>query len=271
MTTEDFEYIRQLLRDRAAIVLEPGKEYLVETRLTPLAHQHQLGSITEIVGRLRAGGDPALLVRVVEAMVTTETSFFRDITSFEGLRAGVLPDLIARRATERRLDIWCAASSTGQEPYSLAILLRESFPQLAGWSVNILATDLSTEVLNRAKEGRYNQLEVNRGLPATLMVKYFRQQGAVWELSEEVRRAVQFRKMNLTGPWPGLQRMDLVMMRNVMIYFDVETKKGILGRVARVLRPDGYLLLGAAETTLNLNDSFRRVEYRNAGFYQLVG
>lgn len=271
MTTEDFEYIRQVLRDRASIVLGPGKEYLVETRLAPIVRQHQLGSITEIVGRLRAGTDAALLVQVIEAMVTTETSFFRDVTPFEGLRLGVLPDLIARRASERRLNIWCAASSTGQEPYSLAMLIRESFPQLAGWVVNILATDLSTEVLSRAREGRYNQLEVNRGLPAKLLVKYFRQQGGMWELAEEVRRAVHFRELNLTRAWPAMPRMDLVMMRNVMIYFDVETKTTILGRVARLLQPDGYLLLGSAETTFNLNDSFRRVEHRNAGFYQLLG
>jgi len=271
MTPDDFDYVCRLVRERAAIVLEAGKEYLVESRLAPLVRQLQLGSISDLVTRLRAGSDRALLARVIEAMVTTETSFFRDVAPFEGLKAGVLPDLIARRAAERRLDIWCAASSTGQEPFSLAILLREHFPQLAGWSVNILATDLSTEVLGRARAGRYSQLEVNRGLPAALMVKYFRQHGAVWELTDDIRRAVQFREMNLTRPWPALPRMDLVMMRNVMIYFEVETKKVILGRVARLLRPDGYLLLGGAETTLNLDDSFRRVEYRKAGFYQLVG
>jgi chemotaxis protein methyltransferase CheR len=270
MTPEDFAYICRLVRERAAIVLEPGKEYLVETRLAPIVRQLQLGSIGELVGRLRNGFDQALLVRLIEAMVTTETSFFRDITPFEGLKVGVLPNLIARRANERRLEIWCAASSTGQEPYSLAILLRENFPQLATWQVNILATDLSAEVLGKAREGRFSQLEVNRGLPANLMVKYFRQHGSTWELNEEIRRAVQFREMNLTRPWSFLPRMDLILMRNVMIYFDIDTKKAILGRVARLLRPDGYLLLGGAETTLNLDDSFRRVEHRKAGFYQLV-
>jgi len=271
MTPDDFEYVCRLVRDRAAVVLEPGKEYLVETRLAPVVRDLKLGSVGELVGRLRAGADPGLVVRVTEAMLTTETSFFRDATPFEALRACVLPDLIARRAAERRLNVWCAASSTGQEPYSLAILLREHFPQLAGWSVNILATDLSTDVLGRARAGRYSQLEVNRGLPAALMLKYFRQHGTTWELADEIRAAVQFRELNLTRPWPALPRMDLVMLRNVMIYFDVETKKEILGRVARLLRPDGYLLLGGAETTLNLDDSFRRVEHRKTGFYQLAG
>jgi chemotaxis protein methyltransferase CheR len=271
MTAQDFEYVCRLVRDRSAVVLEPGKEYLVEGRLTPVARQLGLGSVSELVGRLRSGPDNGLTARVVEAMVTTETSFFRDLHPFESLRTTVLPDLIRRRAAEKRLDIWCAACSTGQEPYSVAILLREHFPGLAGWRVGILATDLSGEVLGRAKEGRYSQIEVNRGLPAALLVKYFRQHGSAWELAEEIRRAVEFRELNLVRPWPALPRMDIVFLRNVMIYFDLDTKKTILGQVARLLRPNGYLLLGGAETTLNLDDSFRRVEGLKGGFYQLVG
>jgi chemotaxis protein methyltransferase CheR len=271
MTAQDFEFVCRLVRDRSAIVLEPGKEYLVEGRLAPVARDLDLGSISALVGRLRAGPDTGLATRVVEAMATTETSFFRDHHPFESLRTAVLPELIRRRAGEKRLDVWCAACSTGQEPYSLAILLREHFPDLAGWRVNLLATDLSGEVLGRAKEGRYTQLEVNRGLSAALLVKYFRQHGATWELAEDVRRAVEFRELNLVRPWPPLPRMDLVFLRNVMIYFDVDSKKAILGRVARLLRPDGHLLLGGAETTLNLDDSFRRVETLKGGFYQLVG
>jgi chemotaxis protein methyltransferase CheR len=271
MTAQDFEYVCRLVRDRSAVVLEAGKEYLVEARLAPIVGQLQVGSISALVGRLRSGPDDGLTARVVEAMVTTETSFFRDLHPFETLRKTVLPELIRRRADERRLSVWCAACSTGQEPYSLAILLREHFPDLAGWRVSILATDLSGEVLARAKEGRYTQAEVNRGLPAASLVKYFRQHGSMWELSEQVRRGVEFRELNLVRPWPVLPRMDLVFLRNVMIYFDVDTKKAILGQVARLLRPDGYLLLGGAETTLNLDDSFRRVESLKGGFYQLVG
>jgi chemotaxis protein methyltransferase CheR len=271
MTAQDFEFVCRLVRDRSAVVLEAGKEYLVEARLAPIVRQLQVESISELVGRLRAGSDNGLSDRVIEAMVTTETSFFRDLHPFETLRKTVLPELIRRRADEKRLDVWCAACSTGQEPYSLAILLREHFPHLSGWRVNILATDLSAEVLGRAREGRYSQIEVNRGLPAPLMVKYLRQRGATWELVEDVRRAIEFRELNLVRPWPALPRMDLVFVRNVMIYFDVGTKKAILGRIARLLRPDGYMLLGAAETTLNLDDSFRRVESLKGGFYQLVG
>lgn len=271
MTPQDFDYVCRLVRDKSAIVLEPGKEYLVETRLLPIARQMQLASVGDLISRLRSLPDNGLHARVIEAMVTTETSFFRDLHPFETLRATVLPGLIRSRQTERRIDVWCAASSTGQEPYSFAILVREHFPELRGWQVNITATDLSNEVLARAREGRYNQIEVNRGLPAPLMVKYFRQHGPNWELCEEVRRMVEFRQMNLAKPWPLMPRVDLVFLRNVMIYFDVETKKSILGRVARMLRPDGYLLLGGAETTFNLDDSFSRAENLKGGFYKLVG
>jgi chemotaxis protein methyltransferase CheR len=271
MTSTEFDFVCRLVRDRSGIVLEAGKEYLVNARLTPVARQCDLESVSALVGRLRAGPDGGLAARVVEAMVTTETSFFRDLHPFETLRTTVLPELIRRRQNERRLGVWFAACSTGQEPYSLALLLREHFPQLAGWRLDLLATDLSAEALARARAGRYSQIEVNRGLPAVLMIKYFRQHGATWELNEDVRRMVEFREMNLTRPWPPLPTADLVFLRNVMIYFDVETKKVILGRVARLLRPDGYLLLGAAETTLNLCDSLRRVENLKGGFHQRVG
>ncbi len=268
MTPEDFNFICRLVQERSGIVLEPGKEYLVETRLTPLVRQLQLNSIGELIGQLRscpANGVPA---QIVEAMVTTETLFFRDHLAFESLRKVVIPELMQRRHKERRLGIWCAACASGQEPYSVALLLREHFPELAGWEVSLLATDLSQEMLTRAREGRYNQIEVNRGLPVTLLVKHFQQQGNMWQLNADVRSRVEFREINLARPWPFLPSMDLVLLRNVMIYFDVETKKAILGRVARLLRSDGYLLLGSAETTLFLDDSYRRVEQIKAGFYQ---
>ncbi|HJZ54259.1 MAG TPA: protein-glutamate O-methyltransferase CheR [Gemmataceae bacterium] len=271
MTPGEFDYLCRLVRDRSGIVLEAGKEYLVDARLTPVARKCDLRSVSELVGRLRAGPDDGLAARVVEAMATTETSFFRDLHPFETLRTTVLPELIRRRLNERRLNVWFAACSTGQEPYSFALLVREHLPELTGWRLDLLATDLSAEVLDRARVGRYSQIEVNRGLPAALLVKYFRQHGGTWELSEDVRRMVEFRELNLTRPWPLLPRADLIFLRNVMIYFDTETKKSILGRVARVLRPDGYLLLGGAESTLNLNDSLRRVEHLKGGFHQLVG
>jgi chemotaxis protein methyltransferase CheR len=204
-------------------------------------------------------------------LATNETSFFRDHHPFEALRKSVIPTLIRNRSNVRQLNIWCAASSTGQEPYSLALLFREHFPELAGWKVSLLASDISQEVLTRAREGRFNQIEVNRGLPATLLVKHFKQHGTTWQLNEDIRRMVDFTIINLARPWPALPRMDLILIRNVMIYFEVETKKSILSRMARLLRPDGYLLLGGSETTFNLDNSFRRVEELKSGFYQLVG
>jgi chemotaxis protein methyltransferase CheR len=270
MTDQDFDFIRLLLRERSAIALDDGKQYLVESRLAPIVRELKLESIAELVGLLRAPLSNGLQQQVVEAMVTTETTFFRDLHPFEALRKAVIPELVRRRQNERRLNIWCAACSTGQEPYSLALLFREHFPELVGWQVNILATDLSRDVLARAREGRYNQIEVNRGLPAALLVKHFRQHGTSWQLHDELRSMVDFQELNLVRAWPPLPRMDLVFLRNVMIYFDVETKKAILARMANVLHADGYLLLGGAETTFNLDDSYQRLEQFKTGFYQLI-
>jgi chemotaxis protein methyltransferase CheR len=268
MTDQDYDFIRKLLRDRSAIVLDADKRYLVEGRLAPLVRQLQLGSITDLVQQLRTRPANGLHTQIVEAMVTTETSFFRDLLPFETLRKTVIPDLLSRRSAARSLNIWCAATASGQEPYSVAMLLRDHFPELLTWNVSLLATDLSQEMLDRARAGRYNQIEMNRGLPAANLIKYFVQHGATWELREDVRKAVTFRQLNLAQPWPFLAQMDLVLMRNVMIYFEIETKKAILGRLARVLRPDGYLLLGGAETTFNLDDTYRRVEGLKPAFYQ---
>jgi chemotaxis protein methyltransferase CheR len=271
MTDQDYDFIRKLLRDRSAITLEDGKQYLVESRLAPMVCELKLGSIGDLVGLLRAPFSNGLQRQVVEAMVTTETTFFRDLHPFEALRKALIPELVRKRQNERSLNIWCAACSTGQEPYSVALLLRENFPALASWKINILATDLSRDVLARAREGRYSQIEVNRGLPAALLVKHFRQHGTSWQLHDQLRDMVVFQELNLVSAWPPLPRMDLVFLRNVMIYFDVEAKKVILGRMAKVLRSDGYLLLGGAETTFNLNDSFRRLNEFKTGFYQLIG
>jgi chemotaxis protein methyltransferase CheR len=270
MTDQEFDYIRKLLKDRCAIALEPGKEYLVETRLLPVVRQLNLGSIGALVTELRSDSKDAVFAQVVEAMVTTETSFFRDHNPFETLRKKVLPELIKRRGEERALSIWCAACSTGQEPYSLALLIREHFPQLADWKLTILASDLSREVLARAEQGTYNQIEANRGMPATLLVKYFDQHGTSWQLRPAIRNMVKFQEINLAQAWPFIPRLDLVMLRNVMIYFDVEAKKSILSRVSRLMRLDGFLLLGGSETTINLVDCFKRIAHLKSGFYQLA-
>ena len=269
MTVAEFDYVCRLVRERSGIVLETGKEYLVDARLTPMVRQHEFQSISELIGKVR-GGDDGLATRVVHAMLTTETSFFRDLQPFESLRTSVLPELIRQRKGERQIVVWFAACSTGQEPYSFALLVREHFPELREWRLELRATDMSSDVLNRARQGRFSQLEVNRGLPAAMMVKYFQQHGPTWELNEDVRRMVDFREMNLIRPWPFMPQFDLIFLRNVLIYFDVATKKSILNRAAKLLRPDGYLMLGGAETTLNLDDSFRRAEELKGGFYQLV-
>jgi chemotaxis protein methyltransferase CheR len=270
MNDRDFSVVRKLLQEQCAIVLDAGKEYLVETRLAPLAQLLNLNSVEELIAQLRRETGNGLQRQIVEAMVTTETSFFRDRHPFEALRKFVLPELIEQRRKERSLHIWCAACSTGQEPYSLAMLLREHFPELAGWRVSLLASDLSQQVLERAKTGNYSQFEVNRGLPAALLIRYFEQHDTDWQLKPVIRDMVQFCEMNLAETWPVLTPLSLVLMRNVMIYFDIPTKKSILDRVARILRPGGYLLLGGAETTFNIHDSYRRVEPLKGSFFQLV-
>jgi chemotaxis protein methyltransferase CheR len=269
MGANDFGYLQELVRKRSAIVLEAGKEYLVESRLSSVARDEGFDSIDHLVQALRQTRANGLHRKVIEAMTTNETAFFRDVHPFDALRAQLIPELMHRRAAQRQLTIWCAACSSGQEPYTIAMLLREYFPALAGWQVRILGTDLSNGVLDRAKAGRYNQAEVNRGLPAAFLVKYFRKQSLQWQVVDDIRHAVEFRELNLNDVWSGVPSCDLVLMRNVLIYFDVETKKTILAKLRRVLRPDGYLFLGAAETTLNLDDAYQRVVVAKTGYYRL--
>jgi chemotaxis protein methyltransferase CheR len=268
VTAVEFDYVRVLVYGRAAIVLDDGKEYLVESRLQPLARRVAEGSLTKLVQRLRTEPYGALHNEVVEAMTTNETSFFRDRYPFDAMAQHVLPQLSAARSGAP-LTVWSAACSSGQEAYSLGMLIHERFPSLASGGVRFHASDISTGMLARAAEGRYSHLEVNRGLPAPLLVKYFERRGVDWEIKEQVRRMVEFRQMNLAGPWPTLPSMDVVFMRNVLIYFDTETKRAVLDRLRRILRPDGYLFLGAAETTLNLDDSYERVLFDKATCYRL--
>ena len=269
LSQPEFNYIRRLVLEQSAIVLEEDKGYLVESRLLPLARREGFKSLDHLVQKLQAEPFQGLHRRAVEAMTTNETSFFRDFHPFEALKKSVLPNLITRRATERELSIWCAASSSGQEPYSLALLICESLPQLLGWEVRILATDLSTDILARAREGRYSQLEVNRGLPAALLVKYFQKRGCDWYLRDDIRSMVDFQILNLANAWPMMAPMDIVMIRNVLIYFGVDTKKEILAKVRKVLRPDGYFFLGAAETTFSIDDSYERVQFERTTCYQV--
>jgi chemotaxis protein methyltransferase CheR len=264
----EFEFLRQLVRKDTGIVLDAGKEYLVETRLAGVVRRHGLAGLPELVAILRARPFDPLREAVKEAMTTNETSFFRDIHPFDALRTQIIPELVKARAAERTLSIWCAAASSGQEPYSVMMLLRQHFPQLADWDVRLLCTDLSTEMIERCRSGRYTQLEVNRGLPAPMLVKWFRRDGAEWVVDPALRQPMELRTMNLIEPWPTMRPVDLVMIRNVLIYFDVETKRQIFGRIRTVLRPDGYLMLGAAETTLNIDDGYERVAVGRSSTYR---
>lgn len=269
ISTLEFDYVRGLLRERAAIVLDPGKEYLVESRLVGVAKKEGFTSLSDLVSALKSQSYNGMHKRVVDAMTTNETSFFRDIHPFDALKKVVIPDLLQKRASTRQLNFWCAASSTGQEPYTVAMIVKENFPQLATWKFQYIATDISTDVLAKARSGLYSRLELNRGLPAQLLVKYFDQKGFDWQANEELRKMIDFRELNLAGTWPSLPAMDVVFIRNVLIYFDVETKKQIFSKIKKILRPDGYLFLGGAETTINIDDQFERVPIEKAGIYRL--
>ena len=260
MTAQTFDWVRQLVLTRSAIVLEKGKEYLVESRLGPLSRSFGFATIDDFVAAMSATTFGTMHRATVEAMTTNETSFFRDIHPFEALRKVILPEIIARRQATKHLSIWCGAASSGQESYSIAMLIREHFPVLRDWRLTFISTDLSNAILAKARSGRYSQLEVNRGLPAPLLVKYFTKDGADWVLKDDIRQMVDFRELNLIERWPAMPPIDLVMLRNVLIYFDVETKRAILRNVRQVMAPGAYLMLGGAETTLGLDDQFERVQ-----------
>lgn len=264
-----FETVRELLRQHAAIVLEPGRAWMVERRLSPLAASEGLGHVDALAERLRGTPFGPLHARVVDALTSTDTAFFRDLHPFEALRRGILPELVTRRTAERRLRIWCGAASTGQEPYTVALLLCEDFPELAEWDVSILATDLSQNVLDHACAGRYGEHEVAASVPEPLRARWFVRDGTEWELRPEVRRIVEFRRMNLVEPWPELPAFDVVLLRNVLVYFDRDTRSRLLGQVARVLHPDGWLVLGATETTLDADPSFERAAVDRSWAYRL--
>jgi chemotaxis protein methyltransferase CheR len=255
VTPMDYEFLRKLLKERSGLDLSADKQYLVESRLIPLARRVGLAGIPELVQKIRSGSE-ALTSEVVEAMTTNETFFFRDKIPFEHLRETVLPALTQARASRRSLRIWCAASSTGQEPYSIAMCVKE-FAGLAGWRVEIVATDLSQGVLEKSRAGIFSQFEVQRGLPIQMLVKHFTQVGELWQLSADIRAMVQHRQLNLLQDFSHLGMFDLIFCRNVLIYFDQDTKTGIFDRLARVIEPDGVLALGAAESVVGISDAFR--------------
>jgi chemotaxis protein methyltransferase CheR len=256
VTPPDYEYLRKLLKDHSGLDLSADKQYLIESRLLPLSRKSSLPGISELVQKMKAGS-PALVAQVVEAMTTNETFFFRDKVPFDHFRDSIMPEIIKARAARKSIRIWCAAGSTGQEPYSLAMCLKEMSAALAGWRVEIIATDLSQEVLEKSKAGVYSQFEVQRGLPIQLLMKYFKQNGELWQISPEIRAMVQHRQLNLLHDFSPLGTFDVIFCRNVLIYFDQDTKINIFGRLARIMEADGFLVLGAAETVVGLTDVFK--------------
>lgn len=267
LSQAEFTFVSNMVRREAAIVLAPGKEYLVEARLIPVAREVGAASVTAFLADLQRRPNLEHQRRVIDALTTNETSWFRDREPFTAVTGVVLPELIKARGAGRKVRFWSAASSSGQEAYSLAITLQETLPP--GWTFEILGSDISTEMVKRAQTGEYSQVEVNRGLPATQLVQYFERAGAHWRILPALRRNVDFRLMNLTTTLPSMPPFDVIFLRNVLIYFDVSTKRTVLRNVARLLRPDGWLFLGAAETTIGIDDNYERVAAGRTSAYRL--
>jgi chemotaxis protein methyltransferase CheR len=264
----EFQFLQELLHKRSAIVLSDDKHYLVEARLAPIARDLGLESAEEVVRELRRTGDRVLQDRLVEAMTTNETSWFRDIHPFNALRDTILPELIERNRASRSLAVWSAASSTGQELYSIALLLDAHFPEVEYWRLELIGTDLNATIVERAKAGSFSGLEINRGLPATMIARYFLRDGANFVIHEKVRNRVRFQQLNLAGAWTGLPRFDLILLRNVLIYFDVRTKRQILESAIHQLTPGGYIALGGAESPTGIVDGLKSVMVGGATFYR---
>ncbi|WP_436525957.1 CheR family methyltransferase [Actinoplanes sp. HUAS TT8] len=267
LSQAEFTFVANLVRREASIVLAAGKEYLVEARLIPVARAVGAANVNDFINDLQKRPNPQFQRKIIDALTTNETSFFRDREPFAALTDVVLPELVKSRASVRKLRFWSAASSSGQEAYSLAITLQESLP--AGWSFEIQGTDISTAMVERAEKAEYSQVEVNRGLPATQLVQYFERAGAHWRIIPALRRNVSFKHMSLTAPFPPMQPFDVIFLRNVLIYFDVATKRQVLQNAAKILRPDGWLFLGAAETTIGIDDNYERVAAGRTSAYRI--
>jgi len=271
MSPTQFDYLREMIHRESAIVLDLDKEYLVESRLAPIARREGLASVADLVQRLVSRPIASLQAQVVDAMTTNETSFYRDVHPWQTLRAQIIPDLVAARAKSRTLNIWCAACSSGQEPYSLAMLLLDEFPQLmADWNINIVATDLSATMVDRCREGIFSQLEVNRGLTDAQLHRHFAKSGSGWQISDDVRRMVKVHAANLAVPSsiPRMGGIDLVLLRNVLIYFDDVSKERILSAIHRQMRSDSYLMLGSSEVSTGGARGFERCRSGRTIFFR---
>ncbi len=257
MKPEDFEFIRILLKNQSGLSINSEKIYLLESRLTPLARRRGLSGLDELLSLLRAGHDTELVRDVTDAMTTNESFFFRDQTPFENLEKLVFPELREKREHRKSIRIWCAAASSGQEPYSIAMMLKENEVMWEGWRIEIVATDISRTIIDKARQGLYSQFEVQRGLPVKLMIKYFTEAGEQWKLSDEIRHMIHFKEHNLLGSFTDMGGFDIIFCRNVLIYFDATTKGEVLGKMAGVLADDGSLFLGAAEMVLGISEYFK--------------
>jgi chemotaxis protein methyltransferase CheR len=270
MNVDDFEMIARLLEERSGLLLGQDKAYLLERRLNPVARRYNFKGFDELTRAIRLGRDEELLDDVTEAMTTNESFFFRDGKPFDQFRDMVLPHLLEHRGNRKSIKVWCAACSSGQEPYSLAMILEENEARLAGWKIEILATDISQEILVKAEEGRYSQFEVQRGLPIHLLVKYFKKDGDRWQIDDAIRRMVTFKSFNLLDDPSAIGQCDVVFCRNVLIYFDQIMKAKVLARIAKIMPHDGFLYLGDAESVLGISDDFNLIP-GHRGVYGLAG
>jgi chemotaxis protein methyltransferase CheR len=272
ISDDNLDWVCRLVRERTANQLTREKGYLVETRLAPLVRDAGHQRLDDFIAELRSRPGSAVNRLVTEALTINETSFFRDVSPFMALAERALPALIERRRSDRCIHLWSAACSTGQEPYSLALLIRERFPQLAGWTIRLIASDICARVLARARSGVYSQTEINRGLPARMLVRYFEPlEKGEWRLRDEIRELVDFRDLNLAMPWPAMPPLDLVLLRNVLIYFDDATRREVLKRVRSAMHPEGFLLLGASETPMFIDDQFEPMPGDVGTIYRIRG
>ncbi len=257
MNAPDFQFLIDVLKQRSGLILSPDKGYLIESRLLPIARDHGLDNIEDLVVKVRETKDEKLLVAITEAMTTNESFFFRDDKPFNIFREQTLPQLMALRGDKKQLRIWCAAAATGQEPYSLAMILKEEEAKLAGWRVEILGTDLSIEVLEKSRVGLYSQFEVQRGLPIKMLMRYFEQVNEMWQIDPGIRGMVKYQQFNLLDDFRAFGQFDVIFCRNVLIYFDRDTKGDVLSSMSAQLAPDGALYLGGAETVLGITEAFK--------------
>ena len=271
LSDPDIQFLTDVVAECSGNVIAPRQAYMLEKQLTPLAKSEGLADLSELVNKLRCHSDQKLKSLVAEAVTVNETSFFRDVHPFEALRKEIIPALIKKNHATRSIRIWCAACSCGQEPYTIAMVIREHFPNLSNWNIEIVATDISDEMLAKSKSGEYSQLEVNRGLPVTKLVKFFDRQGSKWQTKPMLKELIKFQKLNLTKAWPQVGQFDIVFIRNVLIYFEQATKSEILKRVHKVVRPEGYVFIGSVETTIGMGVPFQREEIDATVCYRPIG